>query len=119
MKSLDRIRKRHGRCYELAGKAILYEPDAEKWQLAHGTVWNDVLEVHMGHAWIVLEDGRIYDPVFHEYFDSQQFSERHAAKPERTYNKKEAIDHMTASKNWGPWHTAQEGAENAQASKTP
>jgi hypothetical protein len=38
MKSLARVRKRSGRCYKLAGLAMLKEPDAEQLTLVHGTV---------------------------------------------------------------------------------
>jgi hypothetical protein len=37
MKSLQRIKRRHGRCYELAARAITEEPGAEQFTLVHGT----------------------------------------------------------------------------------
>ncbi len=36
MKSLSRVRKRKGRCYELAFKVMLKEPGAEQFTLIHG-----------------------------------------------------------------------------------
>jgi hypothetical protein len=71
MESLKRIRKRHHRCYELALKVMLDEPEADRFTLVHGTyVVGGVLRT--GHAWIELDDGRIYDVVSDNYEPADQ-----------------------------------------------
>jgi hypothetical protein len=110
MQTLKRIRQRHGRCYELVGRAMLDEPDADLWRLVHGTVWNDTLAVHMDHAWIALENGKVYDPVFNKYFEWRFYAASYAAAPAREYSRKEVAALMLASKHWGPWSAAPDGA---------
>jgi len=63
MKSLAKIRKRLSRCYELAAKAMLYEPGADQWVLVHGSGVNPDHGVRLHHAWIELNDGRVQIPT--------------------------------------------------------
>ena len=71
MRSLRRVRRRLHRCYELTFKVMLEEPGAEKFVLVHGYIYIDGTAV--GHAWIEIGDGRVYDAVlnrtmpWHEY----------------------------------------------------
>src|SRR5262245_40265549 len=105
MKSLARVRRRQGRAYELAAKAMTEEEGAETWLLVHGTVWNGYLGLRMGHAWIELGGhGHVYDPVFNKYFDSREYVARYAAVPLLKYTKKEVVERILAPRStYGPW----------------
>ena len=98
METLKRIRKRQGRCYELAYRAMLYETGAEKFTLVHGTIRDWI-----GHAWIELGDGRVYDPVLNTYFLAVEYIAAMRAVAERRYNHIEAM-RMAKHGNSGPWH---------------
>jgi hypothetical protein len=106
MERLKRIRKRHGRCYELAGLAMLYERGSEEFVLAHGKVnFADGPDGRMAHAWIILPDGRVYDPVLNKYYASQdEYRLRHGAVVEVSYTHKEFCAAMVKAKHSGPWH---------------
>jgi hypothetical protein len=54
MKTLKRIRNRQGRCYELAGRVMLYEEGSEAFTLVHGTIENGFAGRFIEHAWIEL-----------------------------------------------------------------
>jgi hypothetical protein len=108
VKSLSRIRKRNGRCYELALKAMLDEPGADRFMLAHGRVSmipnSTRHDCFMDHAWIILDDGRIYDPVLNAYMQRSQFESRYRAELKRSYSKLEAASLCRENKHCGPWH---------------
>jgi hypothetical protein len=75
MQALKCIRKRKGRCYyELAFKVTLDEPDADGFTLVHGRV-RGTAGGSTGHAWIILDDGRVYDPVLDRYFDPAVYAD--------------------------------------------
>jgi hypothetical protein len=102
MQTLKRIRKRKGRCYELAMKVMLDEPGAEKFTLVHGRVMTDR---EIGHAWIIVDDGRVYDPVLDRYFDPAKYADIYCATGEVSYTKKEAGQRcIDAGCHYGPWH---------------
>jgi hypothetical protein len=102
MQSLKRIRKRWGRCYELAWKVMAYEAGAKDFRLVHGKIV--VHGVPIDHAWIALPDGRIYDPVFDEYSAPQDYAKRYTA--EVTYTQKETMHNVATHRHYGRWHYA-------------
>jgi hypothetical protein len=104
MDTLKRVRKRDGRCYELAWTALDLEPGGEHFRLVHGKVYNATLDVRMDHAWVVLPDGRVYDPVFNKYFPWRLYAKWYAAVAEVTYTRREAMAAIVATRHYGPWH---------------
>jgi hypothetical protein len=108
METLKYKRKRRGRCYELAATAMLDEPEADHWKLVHGAVWAHILVQYMDHAWIALPDGRVYDPVFHEYFEAQRYAERYHAIPAHKYSREGMVAHMNRTGHYGSWHDVSE-----------
>jgi hypothetical protein len=95
IKSLERIRKRLGRCYELAAKVMLNEAESDRFTLIHGTVGG------LGHAWIELGDGRIYDTTLNRYYPSGQYLK--AALAVHRYSRSEVIRMVSMSCVYGPW----------------
>jgi hypothetical protein len=72
VETLKRVRKRQGRCYELAYRAMSYEPEAHKWKLVHGSI---LRSMRVAHAWVLLpEVDQIYDPVFNKYFGAREYT---------------------------------------------
>jgi hypothetical protein len=114
MKSLKRIRNRHKRCYELAMKVMLEEPGAEKFTLVHGRtslVKNDAdAWPTRGHAWIELEDGKIYDVVLDRTFSTMAEYVAHegsvSVEIDDRYTRKQAAVMMLKSNHMGPWRLA-------------
>jgi hypothetical protein len=103
MKTLQRIRKRQGRCYELVGRVMLYEEGSEAFTLVHGVVNSGFAWRRVEHAWIELPDGRVYEPVLNEYMDKAGFDSR--AKPSecQRYTLKQAVRLIGYGGNFGPW----------------
>jgi hypothetical protein len=140
MKTLKRVRKTGGRCYELAGKIMLNEPGAERFTLVHGRLdrspsadrwpaaaltpmttammenainlpnadadaavigWPRVPRVH--HAWIDLNDGRVFCTTWKKYAPADEYARRWGAVADRRYTQAEAVKLMLASGHFGPW----------------
>ena len=91
--------KRQGRCYELAGKAMLKR---EGWKLAHGTVRGREGE-RIGHAWLERDD-MVYDAVLDREIDELSYLARFHAERQAIYSQEEAAVTMLQHKHWGPWH---------------
>lgn len=97
--SVARIRIRLGRCYELTAHIMLHEAAAKTWRLVHG-------RRGVAHAWILsIEDGTIYDPALHKWFDRTEYELR--ATAERTYTQAEAAAQIVLHKHSGPWHESE------------
>jgi hypothetical protein len=102
MQALKRIRKRKGRCYELALKVMLDEPGADNFTLVHGRV-RAPDDSSTGHAWIV-DGGRVYDPVLDRYFDPAVYADTYRATGAVGYTKDEAARLAMEQGHYGPWH---------------
>lgn len=100
---MARARKRDGRCYELALKHMLHEPDAERWTLVHGRVWRGIPGELIDHAWIETDDGQVYDPVKNAYMPRRQYHSMRRAVDVRRYTKQEAMALCAEAKHFGPW----------------
>jgi hypothetical protein len=58
----------------------------------------------IGHAWIDLNDGRIYDPVLDEYTSGTGYAGRMGgAITDRRYTQREAMTISAAARHYGPW----------------
>jgi hypothetical protein len=105
VKYLARVRIRQGRCYELAYRVMLYEPGAGRFSLIHGRIaqLKGMEDMLVPHAWIELDDGRIYDPSMHRYFPADEYVASRLAVVERRYSHVEAMS-MAVHGRCGPWH---------------
>jgi hypothetical protein len=101
MKSLERVRKREGRCYELAWRVMCDEPGADHFTLVHGCAGPNLI----GHAWIDLNDGHVYDPVRNEYVLAADYAAfMGGAVTDHRYTRLEAMTVSAAAGHYGPWH---------------
>lgn len=102
------VRRRMGRCFELAGRG--QQAVDPTWSLVHGyiAVFPDKPRrncLMMAHAW--LQKGHtVYDPVVDSVFSSKEYTDRFGAKPQRRYSAALAARFIHAFKHWGPWHLA-------------
>jgi hypothetical protein len=96
--SLQRHRRRGGRCYELAFSGILNDGT---WSLVHGQV-SGPNGVPMGHAWLE-RDGQVYDPVLNRQLPLLEYRDRYGAVCEAQYSQREAAERMLEARHSGPW----------------
>ncbi len=116
MKFLAKVRKREGRSYELAMKIMLNESDAKRFTLVHGTIVSQLLEPPLcfDHAWIELDDGRIFDPVANCYERADKWHANTIAK--HRYTHLEVRRMVAATGNVGPWTDAERQAASVRPS---
>ncbi len=107
MKSWARKRKQIGRCYELSGMAMINEPGAKDFVLVHGSIVDDLDGGRIGHAWIELYDGLIFDAVQNTYETAERYIERMQAVAEHRYAHLEACRLMSVAGHYGPWTDAE------------
>jgi hypothetical protein len=96
---LRRIRKRQGRCYELANRVVFKETG---WRLIHGRLHASVPVVPYEHAWLE-RDGNFYDPVLDKWFDAAEYVTTFGAVIDRSYSAKEAAHALLEHNHHGPW----------------
>jgi len=117
MKSLAKIRKRKHRCYELAATVMLFEPGADRFTLVHGRISpvQDRPGWRIGHAWIELNNGCIYDAVEDSYESAERYMARKRAIAEQRYSHLEVINMTNVTRNYGPWFDEERAAATAGA----
>lgn len=91
---------RLGRCYELAGRRVLFDEDAAI--LVHGTIQRDPLPPNP-HAWVILPDRLVWEPVTEMTLPADAFARFFGAKEDRRYSPKEVAIQTAQSGHWGPW----------------
>jgi hypothetical protein len=106
MQCLRRIRKRDGRCFELAIKVMEEEPGATGFTLAHGRFTrHPILPPEKAiHAWIEIDPNTIYDPVTDQIAEKKIYEDQFGAVAEARYSRDEAISKMIETGTYGPWH---------------
>lgn len=111
------LHDRMGLCYELALTAfsgwakfsermfsrnevsLLPAPVA----VVHGTIVTGDSRP-LKHAWVILEDGRMWEPVTGLICDPVLFMAGNEAVVERSYDRTEASRLMLRHQHYGPWH---------------
>lgn len=108
-------KQRLTRCYELAALAFVVAtrvspedyvehdlPFPET--LVHGW-WSspETRQAPIAHAWVVLSDGRIWEPISSLIFDAAAFAEFTQPFDQVTYTLREAIANMVRHDHYGRW----------------
>lgn len=98
--------ERISRCYELAGFALLCGTAPTGSTLIHGTMKGTHPGARrIGHAWLRLPDGRIWEPIYAEIWADYAAWQKYAdAKVERRYSAKRARTVIFYFDHWGRWH---------------
>lgn len=96
---LPRVRKRIGRCYELAyrGQAV-----GTEWALVHGEVAGPPDIGRIGHAWLEF-DGWVYCAVLDAAMPRAEFYRKYGATPHVTYGRHAAATLASQFRHYGPW----------------
>lgn len=96
--------RRH-RCYELAGYALLFGSAPADAKLVHGTVGRteSADADRIGHAWLLLADGRVWEPTSARIYPSEWLAWA-GARTERIYTRREAQLAVIRHEHYGRWH---------------
>lgn len=93
------FKKRLGRCYELAGRFAM---NNEGTALVHGSI-EGFGNPRIGHAWVELENGKIWEPATGQEWDGDAFAGFFNPKLDEYYEHEELLKQVLRQKNWGPW----------------
>jgi hypothetical protein len=99
--------KNMGRCYELAFRYILNEPNGRRAHLVHGALYGPLVCVEpYEHAWIWFYRKKLVWDVVHErYYTADEYRHKFHAVAHRVYTRKEAcILAGVRHGHSGPWH---------------
>jgi hypothetical protein len=95
-----RLKTRAHRCYEIAVKALIVRATAPADSLlVHGTLGL----TGIAHAWLVLPDGYVWDPVYALVFPADVWRSLVEPRDERRYTKMQAAVACSAAGHFGPW----------------
>lgn len=92
------LKERLGRCYELAGRFITNNVGI----LVHGSI-QGFDNPRIGHAWVELPDGNIWEPASAKIWPVEIFSAMFNPEVEQRYDEDETRIAMLRSRHWGPW----------------
>lgn len=95
--------ERGGRCYELSAYAVVFGTAPEGSVLVHGSIHGPEAGMQrIGHAWIELPDGTVWEPLYHEiHRDWATYAD---AREERRYTRRAAMRKIARTGTWGAWH---------------
>lgn len=98
------VDERLGRCYSLAGFALIVGNAPHDAILVHGTIHGifDGME-RIGHAWLQLVNGDIWEPATCNIFTSTTWTIISRPCVVHQYTRYHAFCMIQSSKHWGPW----------------
>ncbi len=91
---------RLGYCYELSGNYVARRQDCI---LVHGTIQGCGYPPNP-HAWVILPDGMIHDPVGDVTLTADAYTRIFSAVEQVRYTYVEMARHALRAAHWGPWH---------------
>jgi hypothetical protein len=100
-----RPRNREKRCYELSWRYLVHDEryNDGTWSLVQGEVTSAISGVPHGHAWLISDHGRIYDPVHNKEYACKDYAADFDAIPLMTYSLQEALHLGAHHGHYGPW----------------
>lgn len=96
--------QRISRCYELAVWALVMGTAPKGAKLVHGTIHGPFARRRIGHGWLRLPGGKVWEPITAKVYNEAQWVEYAAAKVERVYPKTQARMQLVLTENFGRWH---------------
>lgn len=96
---LSRLRKRAGRCYELAYRGCC---QANEWTVVHGETIGPLGVGRMGHAWLE-NNGWVYDPVLDRTMPFDEYVWRVEAVVLKRFTAWEMYNQAAKCGHYGPW----------------
>lgn len=104
------LRARLGRCYELAAKAFIPSPGLgnpggvpRPKRLVHGSWHGPDAPARIKHAWVILEDGRIWEPITALICDPDKFSTYCRTEMTWIYSGEAVSRRLIKHRHYGPW----------------
>jgi GNAT superfamily N-acetyltransferase len=94
------------RCYELAASA-LFAGAPEGSVLVHGSIHGYGAPRRIGHAWLNLPDGTVWEPITAKVYDKDAWTAYARAREERVYTKDQAAKELIGSGHYGRWHESE------------
>jgi hypothetical protein len=99
-----RPRNRQKRCYELAWRYLCAdERYGSGWSLVQGQITPKETGAPFGHAWLVSDAGRVYDPVKNLEYGRAEYETEFKAEAMLIYSLKEAGRLGAEFGHYGPW----------------
>lgn len=111
---------RLGLCYELAMGALTGWEKINRWTgdatrllpepvgIVHGTIHHRKEEHRIGHAWVMLGDGDVWEPITGLICDTVRFHDYARAEDVMLYDTVAARTTMLRNQHYGPWHDTDE-----------
>jgi hypothetical protein len=106
---------RLGNCYELAASAFIgaephspfYRPEAAAYPtpatLVHGSWHGPGAPSRIDHAWVLLDDDRVWEPITATIYLRAPFYEIARCEHKQTYTSDETLSNMVRHEHYGPW----------------
>lgn len=92
------------RCYEIAGYAIAFGSAGDSARLVHGSWHGPNADQRIGHAWVELPNGLLWEPIHAAIFDAEAMKAYARMWDERTYDKSTARKMIQSHQDYGRWH---------------
>lgn len=94
---------RLGKCYEIAGYALMIGDAPSDAKLVHGSMHHVRAPRRIGHAWLELADGRIWEPIGGTFYDPLLWEYLVRGIVSHTYDQSTARARAFETRIWGPW----------------
>jgi hypothetical protein len=94
------FKDRLGRCYELAGRRVLFATDSPI--LVHGTIQGRGYPPNP-HAWVILPDGQVWEPVSDSVMPAVVYDALFNPVENHRYSVVEVSLIAGRDRHWGPW----------------
>lgn len=91
------------RCYELAFSGLMMGAPEGSF-LVHGSMHGPDAPQRIGHAWLLLPGGLIWEPITALVQDRDEWYAYARAREERTYSKLQAARASVTHGDYGRWH---------------
>jgi hypothetical protein len=100
-----RPRKREKRCYELSWRYLMEDERYKdgSWSLVQGELTSPLTGCPFGHAWLISDQDRVYDPVHDKEYCVADYQAEFSAVALTTYSRKEAAIVGAKHGHFGPW----------------
>lgn len=96
--------ERAGRCYELAGYALLLGTAPAEAILVHGSI-EGFGQPRIGHAWLQVAEDGIWEPMQGKLWHPLIWAAIAHPVVEVAYTKRELAEMVSETENWGPWRS--------------
>lgn len=110
---------RAGRCYELAAAAIAWGAAGETATLVHGTIRSATPPARIPHAWLLLDDGTLWEPVTANVYQADEWVTWADARPDELYPTATRVRvQLHEHAHYGPW-AEDDDSSGGRDSETP